>query len=180
VIELNPGQMLTSLSKLTVKWGWSDRSKTRRFLELLISDGMVEIECNTNETLLTVANWELYQGGETQNATRMQHGCNTDETPYILNKNIRSKEDSIGRFAPPTLPEVEAYCAERKNSVDPERFINFYTAKGWMVGKNKMKDWKAAVRTWEKGEKPKQEAAMHFVQTGVDEAGNPVGTWEGA
>lgn len=56
------------------------------------------------------------------------------------------------KFVPPTLDEVISYCKERNNSVDPQRFIDFYTAKGWMVGKNKMKDWKAAVRTWEKGQ----------------------------
>lgn len=55
-----------------------------------------------------------------------------------------------GRFAPPTLEEVKAYCRERGNNVDPERWMDFYQSKGWMVGKNKMKDWKAAVRTWEK------------------------------
>lgn len=51
---------------------------------------------------------------------------------------------------PPTKEQVSAYCLERHNSVDPETFINFYEAKGWMIGKNKMKDWMAAVRTWEK------------------------------
>lgn len=54
------------------------------------------------------------------------------------------------RFAPPTLDEVQAYIAERGSSVDAQRFIDFYASKGWMVGKNPMKDWKAAVRTWEK------------------------------
>ena len=49
------------------------------------------------------------------------------------------------------LPQqVREYCAERKNGVDAQRFIDFYTSKGWMVGKNKMKDWKACVRMWEK------------------------------
>ena len=57
------------------------------------------------------------------------------------------------RFIPPALDEVRTYCRERNNRVDPEAFINFYESKGWMVGKNKMKDWKAAVRTWEKGSK---------------------------
>ena len=56
-------------------------------------------------------------------------------------------------FKPPTLQEVKAYCIERKNNVDPERFIDFYESKGWMVGKNKMKDWKAAVRNWERKSK---------------------------
>ena len=54
------------------------------------------------------------------------------------------------RFIPPTIEEVKAYCQERNNNVDPEKWYDFYSAKGWMIGKNKMKDWKAAVRTWEK------------------------------
>lgn len=54
------------------------------------------------------------------------------------------------RFIPPSLEEVTAYCKERNNSVNPESFIDFYESKGWCIGKNKMKDWKAAVRTWEK------------------------------
>ena len=55
-----------------------------------------------------------------------------------------------GKFAPPTVEEVRAYCMERRNGVDPESFIDFYASKGWMVGKNPMKDWKACVRTWER------------------------------
>ena len=54
------------------------------------------------------------------------------------------------RFTPPTLEEVAAYCAERDNNVDAERFIDFYASKGWKVGNQPMKDWRAAVRTWEK------------------------------
>ena len=54
------------------------------------------------------------------------------------------------RFVPPTVDDVTAYCIERCNSVDPQRFVDYYSSNGWMVGKNKMKDWKAAVRTWEK------------------------------
>ena len=58
------------------------------------------------------------------------------------------------RFVPPTVDEVRAYCRERGNSVNPQRFVDYYSSNGWMVGKNKMKDWKAAVRTWEQKEKP--------------------------
>jgi len=53
------------------------------------------------------------------------------------------------RFIKPTLADVKAYCVVRQNNVDPERFINYYEANGWHVGKNPMKDWQAAVRTWE-------------------------------
>ena len=53
------------------------------------------------------------------------------------------------RFVPPTVEEVAAYCRERQNGIDPEAFVDFYTGKGWLVGKSPMKDWRAAVRTWE-------------------------------
>lgn len=69
-----------------------------------------------------------------------------------------NKEQVLGRrFSPPTLTEVIDYCFERGNSVDAEKFYDFYESKGWMVGKNKMKDWKAAVRTWEKGKEKSSE-----------------------
>ena len=54
------------------------------------------------------------------------------------------------RFVKPTLDDVQAYCQERQNNVDPESFIDFYESNGWKVGKNPMKDWKASVRTWER------------------------------
>lgn len=73
----------------------------------------------------------------------------------------KKKEKAAKRpaFVKPTLEEVKAYCLERKNGVDPEAFMDFYSSKGWKVGKEPMKDWKAAVRTWEKRESrepPKQ------------------------
>lgn len=63
-----------------------------------------------------------------------------------------NKEEKIvrGKFIPPSLEQVKAYCLERKNSVDAERFIDYYASRGWMIGKNKMRDWRAAVRTWER------------------------------
>lgn len=67
-------------------------------------------------------------------------------------KNSIDKDNNIGgkKFTPPTLEEVKEYCKERNNTVDPDTFINFYESKGWFVGKNKMKDWRACVRTWER------------------------------
>ena len=62
------------------------------------------------------------------------------------------KEKKIKRFSAPLVDDIRNYCIERKNNVDPVKWFNFYSAKGWMIGKNKMKDWKAAVRTWEKSE----------------------------
>lgn len=73
-----------------------------------------------------------------------------DKEKEIDNIYIEPEKKKAKRFTPPSREEVQAYCLERKNTVDAERFIDYYTSNGWMVGKNKMKDWKAAVRTWEK------------------------------
>jgi hypothetical protein len=56
----------------------------------------------------------------------------------------------IKKFTPPTVEMVKAYCDERKNGINAQGFVDFYESKGWMIGKNKMKKWEAAVRTWEK------------------------------
>lgn len=64
------------------------------------------------------------------------------------------KANKGSRFAPPSVEEVAAYCKERGNSVDPNRFVDFYASKGWLVGKAQMKDWRAAVRNWEREERP--------------------------
>lgn len=56
------------------------------------------------------------------------------------------------RFVKPSLADVKTYCEERGNNVDTERFINYYESNGWHVGKNPMKDWRAAVRTWERND----------------------------
>jgi len=88
-------------------------------------------------------------------------------TTWQPNGNQMAPQDRIGkdrlgegsnrerRFTPPSLQEVTDYCNQRGNNVDPERFINFYQSKDWMVGKNKMKDWKAAIITWEKRDQDK-------------------------
>lgn len=88
-------------------------------------------------------------------------GKPTQENPTQINTNILStkelstdkrKGDKPPAFQPPTVGQVRKYCEERGNQVDPEIFVDFYHSKGWIVGKNKMKDWQAAVRTWEKRE----------------------------
>ena len=67
----------------------------------------------------------------------------TDTDTDTEKKNIKKK-------IPPSVDEVRAYCEERKNNIDPQRFIDHYEANGWMRGKTKIKDWKACVRTWER------------------------------
>ena len=87
------------------------------------------------------------------------------EPPKGVEKIPPDMEESkpLKRFTAPTLEEVKEYCAERKNGVDAERFVNYYTANGWKVGKNPMKDWRAAVRSWERNDfgKPKTAETEH-------------------
>lgn len=97
--------------------------------------------------------------------TECIHDVSIPDTQVRLGKVSLGKVNNIGDipqaestpsakkrtvFKPPTIEEVRAYCLERGNSVDAERWHNHYRANGWMVGKTKMVDWKAAVRTWER------------------------------
>lgn len=74
--------------------------------------------------------------------------------PFIISPQTEPAKKST-RFTPPTVEEVRAYCRERGNKVNPDTFVDFYISNGWKVGKNPMKDWKAAVRTWERNESNK-------------------------
>lgn len=77
--------------------------------------------------------------------------CRNDTSE--LNGSKENNKNTMVRFAPPSVEEVNAYCRSRGNGISGEEFIDFYAAKGWMIGKNRMKDWKAAVRTWEQRRK---------------------------
>ena len=72
-----------------------------------------------------------------------------------------TKKPANKRFQPPTIEEVKQHCKEKGIKVDPVQFVNFYEAKGWMIGKNKMKSWKAAIQTWKKSEPEVKLAAAH-------------------
>lgn len=78
--------------------------------------------------------------GEIEKEREKENEC---YPPTPLHGGIRK------RFVPPAVEEVAAYCRERCNGIDPQAFVDFYASKGWVVGKSPMKDWKAAVRTWE-------------------------------
>jgi hypothetical protein len=104
----------------------------------------------------------IYEQGSKQILTRIitlvNINCKEKLTDNINNKlynnnNITYSNKAL--FKKPNIEEVKNYCNERNNNIDPEAFIDFYKSKNWYIGKNKMKDWKAAVRTWEKRDKNK-------------------------
>lgn len=75
-------------------------------------------------------------------------------------KDIVKAKAKVKRFVKPTIEEVADYCNERNNSVDAEKFYDYYSSNGWKVGKNAMKDWKASVRTWEKNNTQEQKTSQ--------------------
>lgn len=131
VSEWKAGQMVNDL----IKKGYVIKTKfdgRRRFIE---SNVMGSLE--KNQSLLCEKPKSALQNSHANNSK-----YNNDSTNHQSNN-----KGSL--FMPPTESEVEAYCRERGNAVNAEAFIAYYESNGWMIGKNRMKDWKAAVRTWE-------------------------------
>ena len=83
-------------------------------------------------------------------STQVRLGKVSIDNINICGAEAPQKEKPIRTIIPPKLEWIQEYCRERGNSVDPEKFFDFYESKGWMVGKNKMKDWQSSVRTWER------------------------------
>lgn len=139
-------------------WTNSTRQGVMKNLKSLLDKGLIEKKdiningvkfCEYCTTELSGVYNKVYRGVQ-QSLTggvqqSLHNNINIDNTNNNINNNISGK-----RFKPPTVDEVKAYCIERQNNVDAARFIDYYTANGWKVGKNTMKDWKAAVRTWER------------------------------
>lgn len=153
-----------------------------RALNHLVDEGLL-LKGNFNEDKFDKTMWYAFtQKGESEMAETVDFsdvdklsvsigqidqstGQNDPPIPYINNTdNTLIKENHtpngvcqkkvVNKFTPPTPDEVRAYCSEKGYTVDPDRFVDYYTSNGWMVGKNHMKDWKAAVRTWVRSQKP--------------------------
>lgn len=107
------------------------------------------------------------------------HSCHENPEDVCLNDIKHEPKSKATRFVKPTVEEIKAYCQERNNTVNPDDFFNFYESKGWLVGKSPMKDWKAAVRTWERNNfnQPKKEKINFSFYTGEGSFLKPDGEW---
>lgn len=158
VITLQAGQLVTGRKKIADALSL-DESKVRRILNLFENDRMIDQQTTNGGRLISLLNWESYQNSDQQNDQRVTNERPTSDQrvttiqEYKELKNVKKERNNMGRFTPPTPDEVKEYCQERGNSVDAQRFVDYYESKGWMIGKNKMKDWRAAVRTWERNTK---------------------------
>lgn len=143
-------------------------------LAYLASCGLIETQDNTNFFLpYAIKN----TGSETSAAERMRKMRERNNVTPMLQERYteiekekdkdKEKDTRDKRFKPPTVEEVRAYCKERRNKVNAEHFVDYYEANGWRVGKNPMRDWKAAIRTWERNEtkvKPKIKSSYDDVK----------------
>ena len=132
---------------------------------------------------LQITNWEEYQNIEGMERVREQNRLRKqaqrdrekallrDGHVTVTESHATEKEEEIRKknknniFTPPTVSEVKAYCQIRNNGINPEAFVDYYESKGWMIGKNKMKDWKAAVRTWEQRATPEEKSGKKTFDT---------------
>jgi hypothetical protein len=146
------------------------------FPELLVEVGWLEYQDSDENPVISIPKFDrhLSQGSKTRGlaslrqrharVTPMSQKCHahsvTKTSPEKSREEKRDTKVSLSRgseFQPPDVTQVEEYCRGRQNSIDAEEFVAFYASKGWMVGKNKMRDWKGAVVTWEKS-RQRQEA----------------------
>jgi hypothetical protein len=150
IYNIKRGESTMSLETWAKRWNW-DKSKVRRFLTLLQSDGMIVVNSDNITTHLSVCNYASYQDERNANETQVKRKRNADEiqtTP--IKEEEKQQEQQEGKFVKPTIQEIEIYMQEKGMENLAERFYYFYEAKGWVIGKNKIKDWKSCVMTWKK------------------------------
>lgn len=156
-----PGQHATSYRLIAkgvgyyegLKWKEPNVKTIKSILDWMVKNQMITLQGNTLGTIVTVAKWEEYQKIKDEgNAkeTRKKHDLDTNNNgkQELNNEDIESSPKRK-RFVPPTIDEVSEYVKEKGYTVNAQTFVDYNESKGWMVGKSKMKDWKAAVRTWQ-------------------------------
>lgn len=168
-ISIGRGQIVTSIRKLADRWKWSN-DKTLRFLNALVAEQMIVKESNGNRTVLTIENYDKFQGSDTEAERSPNAEPNDDRTlaerPNInninnihTNKNVKNVKERVSndtpkkKFVPPTLDEVKAYAEQRKNegksSGDPVKYFDYYEAGNWKDKDGKqVVSWKQKFITW--------------------------------
>lgn len=150
VVDLQPGQFVFGRLKAAEVLKMNDRT-VYDYMKMLEKMEMLRINSNNKFSVVTIENWVFYQEEEEGFQHQITQQSTIKKHTYKNDKECKKNERYI--FVPPTVDEVAEYCRERSNGIDAESFVSFYESKGWMIGRNKMKDWKAAVRTWERGRK---------------------------
>ena len=171
-LSLKARGLLVTMLSLPNNWKFSENGLCALFKkdgQASIRSGLKELESSgylvrrlTRDDMGRVAGveWIIYDQPRLEN--RNVDNPSLDFQPQLNTNQSKTKESNTERekrkrFTPPTLEEVSAYCRELNSKIDPQQFIDYYTANGWVQGKGKpIKDWKAAVRTWNRRENKPQ------------------------
>jgi DNA-binding transcriptional MocR family regulator len=147
---VQPGQFIFGRKSAAKELGMSGSTVQDRMKKLERMQNIV-MQSVTHYSLVSVVNWALYQGDSVEPVTQPVNQPSTNRQPSVTNKNDKNdkkRERERTPFQKPTVEEVKIYCDENTFSVDAEKFVDYYSSKGWLVGKSPMKDWRAAVRNW--------------------------------
>lgn len=138
-----------------------DKELVRYIVENILEK--IKSEEVTNVTVVDFINYLISKYSLSNNNINININDNERIVPRIVPRIVERNKKA---FVKPTVDEVNEYCRERGNGISGERFIDFYESKGWKIGKNHMKDWKAAVRTWERnqGFKPSKSEGERLLQ----------------
>lgn len=144
---IKAGQFITSIASLSRETALSQQQIRTAILKLK-STGELTNRATSRYSIITVNNWNKWQTEQQAEQQSSNKQITTDEE-YKEYKNIYR---GTKLFQKPTIEEIKKYCLERNNSINPIQFFNYYESKGWLIGKNQMKDWKACIRTWEQNQ----------------------------
>lgn len=171
-MTIRRGQLVTSVPRLSTDTGLSIQ-QTKTALAHLRLTGEITDESTNQYRVITVVKYNQYQKltdkisndqptTNRQNLQRLTDDSSNDQPQYNNNNNITINKKTINqdyvgktaqRFIPPTKQEIDIFCLENGLSIDVDYFYDHYASNGWMVGKNKMKDWQATVRNWARRDK---------------------------
>lgn len=159
-------------------------STFKRYMDILQELDMLTLKSTNKWTLASITNWEKYQSEQQTDSrwTADNLEIPTSSKPQLsevgqqsgqqmdTNKNINNNNNKRARkpkaernIIPPSLEMVTDYCIKRKNRINPQYFIDYYETRDWCVGKNKMKDWQAAIRTWENNDRQRNQTQTPVV-----------------
>lgn len=166
--KVEAGSFITTIRNLAEETGLTIQQVRTALNKLKITQELTT-KSHSSNTVITINNWIDYQEDNTEpnnQITLIEEYKNKEyknNTTTYIGTNVGQRKTKV--FQKPTLEEIKSYCFERKNSINPSRFYDYYESNGWKVGKNSMKDWKAAVRTWEqKGEYNENKATKQTIK----------------
>ena len=160
------GEYVTSLPSLADQTSLTIQ-QARTALDHLKSTGEITDRKTNRYRVITIVNYDRYQIDNRQNNRPSTGDQQADQQQYKKDKNNKNNIIPLSRnkeskFTPPTADDVRKYCEEiMVYGFNAEMFIDYYESRGWMIGKNKMKSWKAAVRTWLRRDEERREQEKH-------------------